>query len=179
MMKTDQEILAVLKKDTERGFRMLMETYKEQVYWHIRRLVVSHDDAEDATQETFLRVFRFQSQFRGDSSFRSWIYRIATNEALSALRRRQGATVSLDDVTKQVGTMEASGFFDYGDALAVKFQRAIQQLPPKQQAAFNMRYYDEMDYAEIADTLGSSASSVKANYHFAKEKIMKFMSNND
>lgn len=178
-MKTDQEILAMLKTDTERGFRMLVRTYKEQVYWHIRRLVVSHDDAEDATQETFLRVFRFLNQFRGDSSFRSWIYRIATNEAFSCIRHRQAATLSIDDAAKVVDAMMASEFVDYGDALAVKFQRAIQQLPPKQQAAFNMRYYDEMDYAEIAEALGSSASSVKANYHFAKEKIIKFMSNND
>lgn len=178
MTISDQEILAILKTDGERGFRLLMSVYKEPVYWHIRRLVVTHDDAEDALQDTFLRVFRFLGKFRGDSSLRSWVYRIATNEAFNIIRHRKEALSIDGDSAKAVGTMAAPDYVDYGDAMAVKFQDAIRQLPPKQQAAFNMRYYDDMEYAEIAEAMGSSASSVKANYHFAKDKIIKYMNNN-
>lgn len=172
--QTDIDIIAALQKNEEEGFRLLMTRYKEVVYWHIRRLVVSHDDAQDATQETFVRVFRSYGQYKGKTSFRAWIYRIATNEALRVKGRRR-ERVSLDEPETRVGYLEADEYVDYSDLEAVKLQKAILSLPAKQQLAFNLRYYDELGYDEIAAISNSTAANVKANYHVAKEKIVKYM----
>ena len=175
----DKDIIAVVKKDTEKGFRALMAKYKEPVYWHIRRLVVSHDDAQDAAQETFVRIFRSFHQLKEDSSLQAWIYRIATNEAMRMLERHKGSKMSLDDPETGVSNLMADEYVDYSDLEAVKLQKAILSLPTKQQLAFNLRYYDEMDYDEIAAITGSTATRVKANYHLAKEKIIQYMNSTD
>ena len=159
---------------------MLMKEYREPVYWHIRRLVVSHDDALDVTQETFLRVFRAFDQFNTKYSLKTWVFHIATNEALRLLGRNQGRiTVSLDEPTSEILNLKADDYFDYSDKLTVKLQQAIHALPVKQQLAFNFRYYDEMSYEEIAKVTDSTAANMKANYHIAKEKIIQFMNNNE
>lgn len=177
MTTGNNDILAAIKKNRETGFRQLVAGYKEPVYWHIRRLVVSHDDAQDATQETFVRIFRSLDQYGGEHSFTAWIYRIATNEALRLLERRsRNLFVDLDEAS---GHIIADDYVDYSDVEAVKLQEAIRTLPSKQQAVFNMRYYDEMSYDDIAAALESSAGAVKTNYHLAKEKIVKFMKQND
>ena len=179
-MTDDNQIISLIRENTERGFRLLMAKYKEPVYWHIRRLVVSHADAQDATQETFVRIFRSFSQYSGEGTFKSWIFRIATNEALRLLGRTQGkTTLTLDETAPAILTMKADDYFDYGDVEAVKLQKAILALPAKQQLAFNLRYYDELSYEEIAEVAGSSAASVKTNYHLAKEKIIEYMNKND
>lgn len=175
-MTEDSDILFSIKRNTETGFRMLMSIYREPVYWHIRRMVIHHADAQDATQETFIRVFRSISGFKGESSLKVWIYRIATNEAMRQMGKNHPGHLSMDDVDSEVRLITEEEYVDYADAEAVKFQNAILSLPPKQQLAFNMRYYDEMDYDEIAKVIGSTMSSVKANYHIAKEKIIKYMS---
>ena len=175
----DADILSALKEDTERGFRLLMAKYKEAVYWHIRRLVVLHADAQDASQETFVRIFRSFRQFKGECSFAVWIYRIATNEALRILRQRREGRLSLDDPEAGVNTLIADDYVDYGDLEAVKLQKAIQSLPTKQQLAFNLRYYNELGYDEIASITNSTAANVKVNYHLAKEKIIKYMNSTD
>lgn len=172
---SDTEIITALKKNAESGFRLLMAKYKEAVYWHIRRLVVSHDDAQDASQETFIRVFRSFHQFKDECSFGAWIYRIATNEALRILERRKGRQLSLDDPETEMDDLMADEYVDYSDLEAVKLQKAILSLPTKQQLAFNLRYYDELEYDEIAAITGSTAASVKVNFHIAKEKIIKYM----
>lgn len=171
----DAKIVAALNENTESGFRLLMAKYKEAVYWHIRRLVISHDDAQDAAQETFIRVFRSFRQFKGECAFGTWIYRIATNEALRVLERRRDGLVSLDDSEAETNRMMADDYVDYSDWESVKLQQAILSLPTKQQLAFNLRYYDELDYEAIAAITGSTAAAVKANYHIAKEKIIKYM----
>lgn len=173
--KDDRALLAIMSKEPEKGFRLLMAKYKEALYWHIRRLVVTHDDAQDATQETFVRVFRSLNQFKGECSFRSWIYRIATNEALRILSRRQNESLSLEDSPPEVNSLMADEYVDYTDLEAVRLQQAILALPAKQQQVFNLRYYDEMGYDEIAEIVDSTALSAKANYHIAKEKIIKHM----
>ena len=179
-MTDDNQIIPLIRENAEKGFRLLMAKYKEPVYWHIRRLVVSHDDAQDATQDTFLRIFRSFSQYSGEGSFKAWIFRIATNEALRLLGRSQDKiTLSLDDTPQVTLNMKADEYFDYGNAEAIKLQKAITALPTKQQLAFNLRYYDDLSYKEIADVTGSTESTVKANYHFAKEKIIKYMNSND
>lgn len=182
----DADIISALQEDAERGFKLLMAKYKQAVYWHIRRLVVSHDDAKDAAQETFIRVFRSFCQFRGaqgqheDSrSLTAWIYRIATNEALRTLQRRHDEQLSLEDVTTEASQLKADNYVDYSDLEAVKLQKAILSLPTKQQLAFNLRYYDDLGYDEIAGITGSTPANVKANYHIAKEKIVKYMKTND
>lgn len=179
-MADEKDIIKAIKEDQEKGFRMLMTEYMEPVYWHIRRLVVSHADAQDAAQEAFLRIFRSISQYSGNTSFKAWIFRIATNEALRLLSKNQGkAMISLDEDTANVFSLKADEYFDYNDVEAVKLQKAIHALPAKQQLAFNMRYYDDMSYEEIATVTDSTAANVKANYHLAKERIVKFMNSND
>ena len=179
-MTDDNQIISQIRENTEKGFRLLMAKYKEPVYWHIRRLVVSHADAQDATQEAFIRIFRSIDQYSGEGTFRAWIFRIATNEALRLLGRNQDkATLSLDDAPLVALTMKADDYFDYGNAEAVKLQKAITALPAKQQLAFNLRYYDDLSYKEIAAVTGSTEATVKANYHFAKERIIKYMNTNN
>lgn len=180
-MTDDKEIIRAMQGNPEQGFRLLMASYREPLYWHIRRLVVSHDDAQDAAQEAFVRIFRNFSQYSEENSFRAWIFRIATNEALRILVRHKNTTMlSLDDVTTaDILSTKADAFYDSSDAIAVRLQKAILHLPAKQQLAFNLRYYDELSYEEIAEVADSSAASAKTNYHLAKEKIIEYMLNND
>lgn len=175
MTTNDKNMIYAMREDAERGFRLLMQSYKEPLYWHIRRLVVSHDDAQDAAQEAFIRIYRSFSQFNEAKSLRAWLFRIATNEALRLIERRRAGTMPIE----KVFDMQADSYTDYSDLETVRLQKAILQLPPKQQLVFNLRYYDEMDYDEIAQIADTTAASVKASYHVAKEKIIKFMTSND
>ncbi len=177
-VKDDKELLELTAKDPEKGFRYLMAKYKEAVYWHIRRLVVAHEDAQDATQETFVRVFRSLSDFKGECTFRSWVYRIATNEALRLLGKYKEGQVSWEDSFDELSCMMADEYVDYSDLETVKLQKAILSLPAKQQLAFNLRYYNDLGYDEIAVIIGSTADSAKSNYHIAKDKIVKYMNAN-
>ena len=179
MSINDNAIIDTLKESSERGFRMLMMKYQKPLYWHIRRLVVSHDDAQDAAQETFVRIYRSFDQYRGDCSFRSWIYRIATNEALRIISKRRQEVISLESAATGVQFIAGDNYIDYDDKVAVKLQKAILTLPPKQQLAFNLRYYDELSFEEIARIADSTPTSIKASYHVAKEKIVKYMNSND
>ena len=156
-----------------------MQKYKQSIYWHIRRLVVGHDDAQDATQEAFIRIFRSFDKFRDDNSFRGWIFRIATNEALRLIDSRKQDQISLEEDDNGTNRIMADNYVDYTDLEAVKLQKAILLLPTKQQAAFNLRYYDELSYEEIAEATNSTVSSVKMNFHIAKEQIIKYMNSND
>lgn len=179
MTTTDRDITRTMATEPEQGFRLLMGKYSEPVYWHIRRLVVAHADAQDATQETFLRVFRsFQSHDSG-SSLAAWIYRIATNEALRLIERRRNAQQEVDIDSATAALPFADEYVDYTDLLSVRLQKAILSLPTKQQLAFNLRYYDEMGYDEIASVIGSTVASAKQNYHVAKDKIVEYMNHND
>lgn len=175
----DKDIVRAIREEPEQGFRLLMQKYKQPVYWHIRRLVVAHDDAQDATQETFVRVFRSFDTFRDDKSFRSWIFRIATNEAFRMIDSRKQDQVSLEEDEGMATRIMADDYVDYTDLEAVKLQKAILSLPPKQQATFNLRYYDELGFEEIAEATGSTPSAAKTNFHIAKEKIIRYMNTND
>ncbi|MDR0938689.1 MAG: RNA polymerase sigma factor [Mediterranea sp.] len=173
-MINEKQIREACATDIERGFRMLMDAFQEPIYNYIRRLVVSHDDAKDVFQEVFVRVFRHIGQFRGDSSLSTWIYRVATNESLRWLDRRSEENAStLPEETRRelLDKLKASEYVDYEDGLAVKFQEAILALPEKQRLVFNLRYYDELEYEEIAKVLDSKVETLKVNYHYAKEKI--------
>lgn len=179
MTTDDQHIISIVRQDSEAGFRLLMAGYRESVYWHIRRLVVSHADAQDAVQDTFVRIFRSLGQLRQGHSLRGWIYRIATNEALRLISRRRVSSRPLDELWSETDSMAADTYIDYSDLIAVRMQRAILSLPSRQQLAFNLRYYDEMSYDEIAMVVGSTAAAAKSNYYLAKEKIVEYMKKTD
>ena len=165
--------------NVEQGFRMLVEKYQSSIYWHIRRMVISHEDAEDVLQETFIRVFRSMDGFREESSFSTWIYRIATNECLRFLDRRKEQVLSTEEVQEELmNKLMASEYVDYDNAMEVKFQQAILRLPEKQRLVFNLRYYDELKYEEISRITDTRVETLNSNYHFAKEKIKEYMINN-
>lgn len=175
-MTDDAEIIRIIRNDAECGFRILIKKYREPVYWHIRRLVIHHADVQDATQETFIRIFRSIDNFKGDSSLKVWIYRIATNEALRLIGKKRDNIISLEDnESSEVRRIADEEYVNYADIKAVNLQNAILSLPTKQQLTFNLRYYDELGYEEIANIIGSTPSSVKASYHIAKEKIIKYL----
>lgn len=156
----------------------LIGRYHKPLYWHIRRMVVSHENAEDVLQNTFIQIFEHLSELRDMSQERAWVYRIATNEALQWLRS-QHEFVSLDaedtDTSSLISTLQADPYTDTGNVLALLFQEAILTLPTMQRMVFNLRYYDELPYEEIAAITGSSVGAAKTNYHFAKEKISKYI----
>ena len=171
MNTTDATIIEKMRTHPNEGMRMLMDEYQERLYWHIRRLVVYEADAEDILQEVFIKIYQKFDTFKGDSSLFSWIYRLATNATLSFLRKKKEQSLSLDKAKLQ----KADSFFEYGDREAVALQEAIHNLPPKQQTVFNLRYYDEMSFKQIAEITDSTESSAKANYCFAKQKIVDRM----
>lgn len=175
----DNDIYTSLRRNPESGIRMVMQKYGEPVYWHARRLLVSHDDAQDAVQETFIKVYRSFHSLKEAKALRSWIYRIATNEALRFIERNKTPRLLTESIDDSATDIAAADYTDYTDLEAVKLQKAILSLPPKQQATFNMRYYDEMGYPQIAEAMETTVSTVKVNYHIAKEKIIKYMNSND
>ena len=168
-----------MRRNPESGIRMVMRKYGEPVYWHARRMLVSHDDAQDAVQETFIKVFRSFHSLKEAKALRSWIYRIATNEALRIIERNKTPRLLTESIDDSATDIAATDYTDYTDLEAVKLQKAILSLPPKQQATFNMRYYDEMEYPQIAEAMETTVSTVKVNYHLAKEKIIKYMNSYD
>ena len=167
-------------EERERGFRLLLSTYGDRLYWHIRRMVVSREDAEDAMQETSIKIFGKLNSFKGESSLFTWIYTIATNEALQVLRKRCGLFKSIDDdeLGEQLrNTLYAENDVETGTAEVI-FQEALLQLPTQQRLAFNMRYYDELPYEEMAVVTGKNVNTLKSNYHFAVEKVKKYIKEN-
>jgi RNA polymerase sigma-70 factor (ECF subfamily) len=178
-MTNDDNILQTLRTSPDQGFTLLVRSYQEPVYWHIRRLVVAHTDAEDATQEAFIRVFRSLDQLAGVKSLKAWVFKIATHEALRIIGRRKSQVVPLEDNGSAAFKALADEYVDYNRTAEVKLQKAILSLPAKQQLAFNLRYYDELSYSEIAEVTGSSTVGAKMNYHLAKDKIVKYLKTND
>lgn len=177
MTIADNDIIAEMRRQPEQGFRLLMRKYREPVYWHIRRLVVTHADAQDAAQEAFVRIFKSIDSYRGNTSFAAWIYRIATNEALRLISKRHDNVSMEREGTNILDQLPADNYINIADTEAVNMQRAILALPPKQQVVFNMRFYDEMEYGDIAAATDSSVAAVKMNYHLAKEKVKKAIIN--
>lgn len=177
MTIADNDIIAEMRRQPEQGFRLLMRKYREPVYWHIRRLVVTHADAQDAAQETFVRIFKSMDSYRGNTLFAAWIYRIATNEALRLISKRHDNVDMEREGTNILDQLPADNYINIADTEAVNMQRAILALPPKQQVVFNMRFYDEMEYGDIAAATDSSVAAVKMNFHLAKEKVKKAIIN--
>lgn len=178
---TDEELTRSLEESLEQGFLLLMRSYNERIYWHIRRLVVVHEDAEDAAQETWIRVYRALPKRDRAGSLRSWIYTIATGEALRSLERRREPMTALEDLlpSQLPHAPSGGGQAVSEEEILLRLQQAILRLPQKQQLAFNLRYYEEISYEEIARVIDGTPSSAKANYHLAKERIMKYLKEND
>ena len=167
-------------RTAEQQMRDVMTRWGEPIYRHIRRMVVSHADAEDAVQETFIKVFRNLDKLRQPEALKAWLYRIATNEALRMLaERKRSESILATEFPTDANLPAADEYVDYTDLEAVRLQQAIHTLPPKQQAVFLLRYYDELSYEEIADATDMTASSAKVNYHFAKTKITEYISSHD
>ena len=158
---------------------MLVDAYSQPIYWHIRRLVVNHDDAQDTVQETFIKVFRNINDLKDENSLKSWIYRIATNEALRFLQRNTPESTSIDEAGTDLFALKADEYTDYSDLEAVKLQQAIATLPEKQKVTFTLRYYDELPYEDIAAITDTSVASAKVNYHIAKNKVINYISDHD
>lgn len=163
----------------EQGFTAIIQKYQEKLYWHIRRMVVDHDDANDVLQNMFIKVWKGLENFREDSRLYTWLYRIATNESLSFIeQQKRRASVSFDEVGEGLSNkVKADTNFD-ANKLEWKLQLAIQQLPEKQRAVFNLRYYDEMPYEEMSRILDTSEGALKASYHHAAKKIEAFIREN-
>jgi RNA polymerase sigma factor (sigma-70 family) len=178
---TDTELLIQFRDPVtkERAYTAIIKKYQEKLYWHIRRMVVDHDDANDVLQNVFIRVWKGLENFREDSQLYTWLYRIATNESLTFIeQQKKRSTVSLnDDEAGLSNKVRADQHFDF-QKLEWKLQLAIQQLPEKQRVVFNLRYYDEMPYEEMSKVLETSEGALKASYHHAVKKIEDYLKNN-
>ena len=153
-----------------------MTLYKERLYWHIRKIVISHDDADDVLQNTFIKVFRNIEKFKGESQLYSWLYRIATNESITHLNKNaKRANISSEEHhSKLINNLSADVYFE-GDAIQLKLQKAIASLPQKQQLVFNMKYFDDMKYKDMSEVLETSEGALKASYHIAVKKIESYL----
>tara|TARA_R110000744_G_scaffold327963_1_gene433661 strand:+ start:2357 stop:2899 length:543 start_codon:yes stop_codon:yes gene_type:complete len=164
------------KNTQAQAFNVLVSMYKERLYWQIRGIVLNHDDADDVLQNTFIKVYKNIDGFKGDSQLFSWMYRIATNEALSFIKHRakmQGITDE-DYQEKLVSNLQADVYFE-GDEIQLKLQQAITTLPERQKLVFNMKYFQELKYEEISEILDTSVGSLKASYHLAVKKVEQYL----
>lgn len=177
-MIAEADLVEELKnsKTQSRAFEVLVNTYKQRLYWHIRRIVLNHDDADDILQNTFIKVYKNITGFKGESKLYSWMYRIATNEALSFLKqkaKKQG--ISNEELQNQtLDNLQADVYFE-GDEIQLKLQKAIATLPEKQKLIFNMKYFDDLKYQEISDILKTSVGGLKASYHLATKKVEAYL----
>tara|TARA_B100000683_G_scaffold276383_2_gene330190 strand:+ start:31987 stop:32529 length:543 start_codon:yes stop_codon:yes gene_type:complete len=175
---TEEEIIEKIqdKKTVNYGFNLLMDKYQEQVYWVIRRMVIDHDVADDIAQDTFVKVWKNLSSFKGDAKLSTWIYRIATNESLTYLRKKKRRFfLPIGDVEHELSSSLESDHYYSGDEIQLKLQKALLKLPEKQRLVFNMKYFEEMKFKDIAEILDVSVGSLKAQYHHAVKKIEKFV----
>lgn len=177
LLPTDEDILIQLLRDSNtrhEAFSALVNVHSETLYWHIRRMVLSHDDANDVLQNTFIKAWMGLDGFLGNAKVLTWLYRIATNETLTFISKNSNTV--FEDIDDHASAIEADEWFD-GDHLQAQLQAAIQSLPPKQRMVFNMKYYDEMKYEEMSSILGTSVGALKASYHLAVKKISEYFNN--
>ncbi|MFD2586932.1 RNA polymerase sigma factor [Croceitalea marina] len=177
-MIAEQTLVNELKnKNTQaKAFEVLVDAYKERLYWHIRRIVLNHDDADDVLQNTFIKVYRSIEGFKGESKLYSWMYRIATNESLSFLKQKSRKLgVSNEELQEHlIENLQGDVYFE-GEEIQLKLQKALARLPEKQKLVFNMKYYQEMKYEEISEILETSVGGLKASYHLAVKKIETYL----
>jgi len=173
-------IIELLDPKTQNtAFQKLMSVYQKPLYYHIRNIVLNHDDSDDVLQNTFIKVFQYLKNFKGESKLYSWIYRIATNEAITFInnKAKKNNTTSEEIQLKIVSNLKADVYFD-GNEIQLKLQKAVALLPEKQRLVFNMKYFQDMKYEEISEILGTSVGALKASYHHAVKKIEAFVTKN-
>ena len=168
------------ERTREEAFNLLIKKYQQKVYWQVRRIIINHDDADDVIQEVFIKVWKNLGSFRQDAQLFTWLYRIATNESLTFLKKKQAKNnVSLDDLTVEMSERLNTDPYFSGSEIEKKLQQALLGLPEKQRLVFNMRYYDDLKFQEISDILGTSVGALKASYHLAAKKIELYIKSND
>ncbi len=178
---TETELIASLKnpKTLNIAFKELLNLYKERLYWHIRKIVILHSDTDDVLQNSFIKIYKNINKFKGNSKLYSWMYRIATNEAITFVKQKakksNSATEELQ--SKLINNLTSDEYFD-GDEAQLKLLKAIATLPYKQQLVFNMKYFDKIKYKEMSDILETSEGALKASYHIAKKKIKEYLTSN-
>lgn len=177
----DQGLLEKIRNPESKnfGFNLLVKKYQQKIYWHIRKMVIDHDDTDDLVQEVFVKVWKNLPDFRADSQLYTWIYRIATNECLNFLRKKKNRYfLPINDVAQElVQKMDSNPLMD-GDEIQLRLQKALLKLPDKQRLVFNMKYFDDMKYEEIAEITGTSVGSLKASYHHAIKKLEDYLTLN-
>ena len=174
----DKEILEKFAREESRNlaFNQLVRKYQQKVYWHIRKMVIDHDDADDLTQEVFIKVWKHLENFRQDSQLYTWLYRIATNECLNFLKsKKRKFFLPINDVSAELSAKIDQTDNISGDEIQLKLQKALLKLPDKQRLVFNMKYYDDLKYEEISEILGTSVGALKASYHLAVKKIEEYV----
>jgi RNA polymerase sigma-70 factor (ECF subfamily) len=174
----DKDILEKFQNPDSRNlaFNQLVRKYQQKVYWHVRKMVIDHDDADDLTQEVFVKVWTHLENFRKDSQLYTWIYRIATNECLNFLSaKKKRFFLPIHDVAAELSEKLDSTDTLSGDEVQLKLQKALLRLPDKQRLVFNMKYFDDMKYEEISEILGTSVGALKASYHIAVKKIEDYL----
>lgn len=180
-MQDEKAFIAELlnPKTQNTAFRSLVQQYNRPLYNHIRGMVIDHDDTDDVLQNTFIKIFRNLGNFKGDSKLFTWMYRIATNEALTFIsqKSRKSNLQPGEHQEKAINSLHADEYFD-GDALQLKLQKAVVTLPEKQQLVFRMRYFEDMKYEDMSEILGTSVGALKASYHHAVKKIEDYINNN-
>ena len=175
-MKTEDIIKQFLltKSSHDEAFKLIVKEYKERLYYLIRKIVIDHDDTDDVLQEAFIKIWKNLDKFRGDANLYTWLYRIATNESLTFLRRRKDAkNISMDENPELMNMLESGSSTSHisGDEMQMALQKAVLQLPEKQRIVFNLKYFEFLSYEEISEITDTSVGGLKANYHAAKKKI--------
>jgi RNA polymerase sigma factor (sigma-70 family) len=176
---SDSELLDKFQNEDTRhyAFNCLVLKYQQRLYWHVRRILLNHDDSNDVIQNVFIKVWNNLANFRQDSQLFTWLYRIATNESLTYLKQKKRRfLVSINDVGSELADKLHSDPLFNGNRIQLKLQQAIQTLPPQQKLVFNMKYFDELKYEEISEILGVTTGALKASYHHAVKKIEKYIS---
>ncbi|MDD2387596.1 MAG: RNA polymerase sigma factor [Bacteroidales bacterium] len=173
---SDSVILQNIKAEHTKmlGFRMLVDAYKEQIYWHARRNLIVHEDADDVTQNVFIKIWKNIDKYRGDAKLTSWIYRITANEIINFVNNKSYVHSFPTDEIEELDAAFSLEYFS-GDEVEKVFQKALLNLPPRQRLVFTMRYYDETPFDKIAEQLELSTGAVKASYHHAADKIKKWI----
>ena len=178
MDTSDLDLIADLKNEKTRdlAFQTLVNKYKERLYWHIRKMVMDHDDADDILQNTFIKVWRSVEKFREESSLYTWLYRIATNESLTFINsNKRRSMVPMNDTSEfLMNNLESDVYFD-GDEIQLRLQEAILKLPEKQRIVFNLKYFEEMKYEDMSQVLDTSVGALKASFHHAVKKVEEYL----
>ncbi len=174
---SDDELLVLFRNESSRydAFNRIVARYKERLYWHIRKMLIVHEDTDDVLQNTFVKAWKGMETFRGESQLYTWLYRIATNESITFLNQRRTKYMQpLEDVENQLAQSLYHDPYFSGDELQLQLQKAVLALPEKQRIVFNMKYFDEMPYEDMSEVLGTSVGALKASYHHAVKKIKDY-----